>query len=93
MQTFMPFQDSVSLAHGDGSGTDLCGPQSYSLKQLHRDNPPSFISLDEGARKITLRTDENTETGSLAMYLVVTLTDFGIVHKQPFEVRIDQCTI
>lgn len=100
MQTFLPFKDTVSMGHGDGSGFDLCGPQSYALEQLHSDSPPSFITLDEEARKITLETDENTETGSFPMYLVVTLTDYcdddsncRIVHKVSFEVVIDECSI
>ena len=94
MQSFLPFKDSISLEHGDGdSGTGLCGPQDYSLAQLGRDSPPSFILLDPIARKITLKTDENTETGSYAMYLVVKLTDFGIKLKIPFEVFVDECEI
>ena len=31
-QTFQRFQDTVSLAYGDGSGLDLCGEQTYELK-------------------------------------------------------------
>ena len=89
----MPFADTVSNAHGDGSGVDLCGPQTYSLEQLHRPSPPSFITLDQDDRTITLETDENTETGSIPMYLVVTLTDWNIVHKEPFEVIISPCVI
>ena len=33
-QGFQVFKDSLSIAEGDGSGFDLCQPQTYSLLQL-----------------------------------------------------------
>ena len=33
-QLVSPFFDSVSVAHGYGSGTDVCGARSYSISSL-----------------------------------------------------------
>jgi hypothetical protein len=95
-QTFLPFSDFVSQAFGDGSGFDLCGPQTYSLFQLQNGvkvSPPTFIEVDEATRTIRLVTDEDTEITSSYMLLVVTLTEFGITHEEPFQVIIDDCEI
>ena len=96
VQNFQPFKDSVSIEHGDGSGHDLCVPQTYSLLKLEggaRVSPPQEVTLDSNARTITLQTDENTDIGSYYMILVVMWPDFNIAHEEPFEVIIDNCEI
>ena len=77
-QDFRIFKDSVSIAKGDGSGYDLCLPQTYKLAQLGSETVPSFVSLDAENRRITVMTDQNTETGNYAMYLVVILEEYGV---------------
>ena len=92
-QDFRIFKDSLSIAKGDGSGYDLCLPQTYKLAQLGQQTVPSFVSLDGENRRITVTTDQNTETGNYAMYLVVKLEDYGVEFKQDFQVIIDECEI
>ena len=56
-QSFQVFKDSLSIAEGDGSGFDLCQPQTYKLLQLGQQTLPPFIALDTENRMITVTTD------------------------------------
>lgn len=55
-QTFLPFKDSVSVQYGNGSGTDLCGPQTYQLFELVNSvlTPKNFVYLTSGQLVINL---------------------------------------
>ena len=98
-QEFIKFQDSVSSLYsadfGDGSGSDLCGPQSYEVFEVISGENVSvpFLYEIDGDLRLILETDLDSDAGLHNMVLVVTQLDYGQVYEQPFLAEIYNCLI
>jgi hypothetical protein len=95
----------VSVAYssfGDGSGFDLCGPQTYAVyKKVGNTNTvPPFLELtytsdDPPQGVLTLQTSDQNDKGQHYLVIEVTLTNYSKMTEQGFSVVIndDTCVI
>lgn len=99
--TFNIFKDSVSMLHsaqfGNGSGSDLCGPQSYQLYEIINGDPAlvSYVYLTP-ERQINLdpsQVPQGSAVGNHEFVLITTLEDYSITHSETFNVNISPCEI
>lgn len=98
-RTFSYFTDEVALLYsadyGDGSGYDLCGPQSYEIRQIINgvEVASDLVTVDPINRILTLQTTDPDESGLHDMLLCISLDSFGIEYCQPFAALVSDCTI
>ena len=84
-----------SSQFGNGSGSDMCGPQSYKVFEVVNGNyvPASFVYLTPGQKKITLDPTQHPDVGNHQFVLVTTLDNYGITHDEFFNVNVSPCQI
>lgn len=98
-QSFEVFKDSVSLQYtnqyGNGSGSDLCGPQSYQIYEVIIGFivPVTYVYLTNGQQVINLDPTQNTSIGDHTFVLITTLTNYAISHAETFTVNLSACQI
>jgi hypothetical protein len=100
-RSFSLFQDSISLQYsaqfGDGSGSDLCGPQSYQIMQIISTGDliesPSWVSLDSGELSFSVYPGIDVSNGEYDFRFFVELDSYGIQETMDFKVIVDECFI
>ena len=84
--TLQLFRDSVSQQFsadfGDGSGTDLCGPQEYTLYERLGNNQLAvvdfaYLTFENGSHQATINilTTDYNDAGEHSMVLLVDLIE------------------
>ena len=96
---FNPFTDLVaekySGEYGDGSGYDLCGPQTYDMREIinNKVEPSDIVTIDSTNRILSLQTNDPADTGLHDMLLCVTLVNFSVEYCQPFAALVSNCDV
>ena len=74
-------EDQISLAHGDGTGFDFCGPRQYSISSTTTSTnlATTELSIDSNTGLISVYTANNAVIGTHDVTVVVSLTNYPTI--------------